>query len=110
MHQLCPIVSFSHGYAPFFQAIQPQLNSLRTFLLQQSKTSAASLPSQHPSALQQGKKATPPSSGSLGSLQAAAAASASPILANSSRKCILSLVLSKTIQFTKGASSPSRTK
>merc|ERR1719510_1438137 len=28
-----------HGYAPFFQAIQPQLNSLRTYLLQQSKSS-----------------------------------------------------------------------
>ena len=26
----------SHGYTPFFQAIQPQLNSLRTFLLNQS--------------------------------------------------------------------------
>ena len=26
----------SHGYTPFFQAIQPQLNSLRTFLLSQS--------------------------------------------------------------------------
>lgn len=57
----------SHGYAPFFQAIQPQLNSLRTFLMQQSKT----LP---PSSVMAHKK-TPPSVSSPASSANAALAS-----------------------------------
>ncbi len=53
-----------HGYAPFFQAIQPQLNSLRTFLLQQSKS--AQLPTPHrKSSLPPSRKTSPASTSGL---------------------------------------------
>jgi hypothetical protein len=51
-----PLFIFSHGYAPFFQAIQPQLNTLRTYLLQ---TSAMA----HKKSLPTETSATPVSSG-----------------------------------------------
>jgi len=38
---------FSHGYAPFFQAIQPQLNSLRMFLLQNPKGPGTGIAAAH---------------------------------------------------------------
>ena len=63
----------SHGYAPFFQAIQPQLNSLRTFLLQHSKSLSKLVTASMASVAQQ-------------------AASASPILPPSSRKSTLDSV------------------
>merc|ERR1711953_844171 len=53
-----------HGYAPFFQAIQPQLNSLRTYLLHQSKmspTPPSSSSSSSSTAAMGAKKTTPPS-------------------------------------------------
>ena len=82
---------FSHGYAPFFQAIQPQLNSLRTYLLQQSKSSVNHLPttpgtaagSGHPGSSSQHKKSSAASSSSTTS-SAAAMLNASQAVVNSS--------------------------
>ena len=65
--------NYSHGYAPFFQAIQPQLNSLRTYLLQhQQKNSSSHLPPH--------KKSSTGSTSSLSAISVSAAAAAnSPI-------------------------------
>ena len=81
---------YSHGYAPFFQAIQPQLNSLRTYLLQQSKSSVNHLPttpgtaagSGHPGSSSQHKKSSAASSSSTTS-SAAAMLNASQAVVNS---------------------------
>ena len=61
--------NYSHGYAPFFQAIQPQLNSLRTYLLQhQQKNSSSHLPPH--------KKSSTGSTSSLSAISVSAAAAA----------------------------------